>query len=68
MTQAIRPWCAIAVYPGLKEFIGGTVVLPADAQSHEIEAALRDHFATFIPPGFKVIKPVAGAMFFQGEA
>lgn len=66
MTTSIRPWCAEAQYPGKRAFIGGTITMPADAQSHEIEAALRDHFLTFIPPGFVIIKPVCGAIFFQG--
>ena len=65
---AVRPWCAVARYQGLQEFIGGTVVLPADAQSHEVIAALTAHFDQFLPPGFEVIRPVAGSLFFNGEA
>lgn len=67
MTDAIRPWCAEAQFPGLKPFIGGTVVLPADAPSHAIEAALRDYFSTFLPPGFVILRPICGALFFQGD-
>lgn len=65
MTGAIRPWCAKVRYPGLKPFLGGTVVIPADAQAHEIEAALRKHFLTFLPPGFEIIEPLCGALFFS---
>ena len=64
MTQ-IRPWCARAVYPGLKDFMVGTVTLPADARHDEIEAALKAHAAEFLPPGFIIIEPVCGAIFFQ---
>lgn len=64
MTSAIRPWCAKARYPGLEPFLGGTVVMPADAPSHEIEPAMHEHFLTFLPPGFEIIEPVCGALFF----
>lgn len=67
MTRAIRPWCAEARYPGLKEFVGGTVIIPADAQAHEIEVALRAHFLTFLPPGFAIIAPMCGALVFAEE-
>ena len=39
--------------------------MPADAQSHEIEAALIAHFLTFLPPGFVIIEQKCGAIFFQ---
>jgi hypothetical protein len=67
MTDAIRPWCAVAAYPGLAEFTLGTITMPADARHDQIEAALADHAASFLPPGFTIIKPVCGALFFQGE-
>jgi hypothetical protein len=41
--------------------------MPADAQHHEIEAALVAHFLTFLPPGFSIIEPMCGALFFHGE-
>jgi hypothetical protein len=63
--SAIRPWCAKAQFPGLKTFIGGTVTMPADARSDEIENALHAHFLTFLPAGFNIIEPVCGALFFQ---
>lgn len=63
----IRPWCAVAIYPGLAEFTLGTITMPADARHDEIEAALAKHAAQFLPPGFKIIKPMCGALFFQGE-
>jgi hypothetical protein len=63
-----RPWCAKARYPGLREFIGGTVMIPSRAQSHEIEAALVAHFLTFLPPGFVIVEPVCGVIFFNSEA
>lgn len=65
--KAIRPWCAQARYPGLEPFVGGTITLPSDAKSHEIERALSEHFLTFIPPGFEIIKPMCGVLFFQPE-
>lgn len=65
--KAIRPWCAVAVYPGLAEFTLGTITMPADARHDEIEAALAEHAAMFLPPGFKIIKPMCGALFFQRE-
>lgn len=61
----IRPWCAKAVYPGLKPFIGGTVTLDASAQSHEVMAALESDFLTFLPPGFEIIEPMCEAIFFE---
>lgn len=67
MTDAIRPWCAKAIYPGLAEFTLGTITMPADARYDQIEAALADHAALFLPPGFTIIKPICGALFFQGE-
>ena len=67
MTDAIRPWCAKAVYPGLREFVGGTIAMPADAAAHEIEAALDAHFRTFLPDGFKIVEPACGALFFQPD-
>lgn len=67
MKTAIRPWCAKAQYPGLEPFLGGTVILPAEAQSHEVEAALIAHFRKFLPDGFKLIEPVCGALFFHEE-
>jgi hypothetical protein len=63
----VRPWCAKAVFPGLKEFILGTIVMPADAASHEIETALYDHAHKFLPSGFKIIEPLCGAIFFVPE-
>ncbi|WP_143732990.1 hypothetical protein [Pontibaca methylaminivorans] len=69
MRNANRPWCAKARYPGLDPFLGGTVVMPADAASHEVETALIEHFRRFLPDGFEIIEPVCGALFFtEGEA
>lgn len=65
MSEAIRPWCAKAIYPGLKPFIGGTVILPANAQAHEVMAALEAHFHTFLPAGFEIIESMCGAIFFS---
>jgi hypothetical protein len=63
--NAIRPWCAVAQYPGLKRFHVGTITMPEDARHDQIVAALRDHAMTFLPPGFDIILPVCGAIFFQ---
>lgn len=65
MTNAIRPWCAKIQYTGLKSCHAGTITMPANAKSHEIEAALMAHFLTFLPPGFTIIEQMCGAMFFQ---
>lgn len=67
MTQAVRPWCGEAVYPGLEPFALGTIIMPHDAQHHEIEAALHRHALTFLPDGFEIIRPVCGALFFNAE-
>ena len=67
MTDAIRPWCAKARFPGLAVFLGGTVTLPFKARHDEIVAALEAHFLEFLPPGFEIIEPVCGALFFQEE-
>ena len=66
--DAIRPWCAMAQFPGKKPFIGGTVIIHASANSSEIIDALRAHFLTFLPEGFEIVKPIAGAIFFNGDA
>lgn len=60
----VRPWCAKAVYSDLEEFILGSIVLPEDMPTHEIEQALYDHAHTFLPTGFKIIEPLCGAIFF----
>lgn len=64
---AIRPWCATAQYPGLSRFLVGTITLPADARADEIEAALAAHASAFLPPGFSIIEPLCGAIFFAPE-
>jgi hypothetical protein len=64
---AIRPWCAVAQYPGLRRFRVGTVTMPAEARHDEIMAGLRDHALTILPPGFTIIRPQAGSLFFQPE-
>lgn len=63
----VRPWCAKAVFPGLKEFILGTIVLPENTASHAIEQALYDHAHGFLPTGFKIVEPRCGAIFFVPE-
>lgn len=65
MKEAIRPWCAKAQYPGLKPFIMGNITMPSDARHDEIVDALQAHALTFIPPGFIIIEPMGGALFFQ---
>lgn len=67
MRPAIRPWCAVARFPGKERFLAGTITLPAEAQAPEIDRALRGHFLRFLPDGFEIIQPVAGALFFQAE-
>lgn len=63
--RQIRPWCAIAQFPGLKKFRFGTITLPVEARHDEIVAALRTHALTFLPDGFEIIEPRCGALFFQ---
>ena len=65
--KSIRPWSAKAQYPGLATFVLGTVVLPKEARHDEIVSALQDHAATFLPPGFEIIEPMCGALFFWGS-
>ena len=65
MAKGIRPWCAQIRFPGLQPCFAGNITMPADAQSHEIEAALIAHFLTFLPPGFVIIEQKCGAIFFQ---
>jgi hypothetical protein len=67
MKEANIPWCADAQYPGLRQFLCGTIVMKSDAQHHEIEAAMRDHMAGFLPPGFAVLRMRRGALFFTGS-
>ena len=67
MTEAIRPWCAKASFPNLKPFIVGTVTVPASARYDEVVEALSQHALTFLPPGFTIIEPICGAIFFQPE-
>ena len=66
-TPAIRPWCALVRYPGLLPFTLGTVIVDAKATSEEAMKALHDHALTFIPPGFEIIRPLAGSLFFQPD-
>lgn len=63
----VRPYCARARFPGREPFIGGTVAVPEGARHDEIIAALREHFLTFLPDGFEIISPVAGALFFSED-
>lgn len=65
MNEAIRPWCAVAQYPGLQEFLVGTVTMPAGARHDEVEKALYKCASEFLPPGFLIMKPMCGAVFFQ---
>jgi hypothetical protein len=69
MPAAIRPWCAKAQYPGLQPFFVGTAIVDAEARHDEIVAALEAHARTFLPPGFQIIEPMCGALFFvpQGD-
>lgn len=68
MAPAIRPWCAVAQYPGKLSFLVGTVQVPATARHDEIIAALRDYALTFLPDGFDIIEPRCGSLFFQEAA
>ena len=67
MTNAVRPWCAIAQYPGLKRFLVGTVALTDKARHDEIIDALTTHALTILPPGFTIIEPRCGALIFQED-
>lgn len=63
--QAIRPWCGKSQYPGLKPFTMGTITMPAEARHDEIVEALYKHALTFLSPGFTIIQPMCGALFFH---
>jgi hypothetical protein len=63
----IRPWCAIATFPGKKPFLCGTIAMPADAHTHTVETALNDFLLTLFPEGFQIIEIKCGSLFFQGE-
>jgi hypothetical protein len=65
--KPLRPWCAQAEYPGLRRFYVGTVNLPHDTPSHEIETALSLHALTFLPEGFRLVGIECGALFFSPE-
>ena len=67
MTDAIRPWCAVAKFPGMEPFLMGTVTLPAGARQDEIEAALQAHGKSMLPDGFAILDMKCGALFFHGE-
>jgi hypothetical protein len=67
MTPAVRPWCAIAQYPGLQRFLVGTVMLPANARHDEINDALTTHALTILPPGFSIIEQRCGDLIFQED-
>ena len=62
-----RAWCAKVKYPGLKEFILGTVVLDARATHQEVCRALSELWADFSPHPEPSIEPIPGALFFQPE-
>lgn len=63
--EKIKPWCAVAQYPDKKKLWCGTITMPANAQYHEIEAAMRNHMLQFLPNGFEITDLVCGALFFQ---
>lgn len=65
--RGMIPWCAKAVYPGLKPIIFGTVKVPADARHDQIIAALEAEMLQHLPPGFQIIEPMRGALFFSPE-
>ena len=51
--NAIRPWCALAQYPGKRRFRVGTITMPAALTS------------SMLPEGFEIIEPLCGALVFQ---
>lgn len=65
--RGVRPWCARARYPGLREFRFGTVVIDAAAQAPEIDAALRAAALDVLPPGFEIVGHEAGSVFFAPD-
>jgi hypothetical protein len=62
-----RYWCAFAQYPGKAPFLLGSTMLPIDAQTHEIEAALVQLWGEISPHPAPKITPVAGALYFTPE-
>jgi len=65
LTCMTRPWCGVAQFPGLAQFMIGTVHLPVGARHDEIVAALEAAALRFLPPGFQIIEPQCGAIFFS---
>lgn len=62
-----RYWCAFAQYPGKAQFLFGSAMLPIDAKSHEVEAALLKIWSEMSPHPAPRITPVAGAVHFVPE-
>ncbi len=62
--KKVRPWCAIAKYPGKKPFCVGTVVLPDDTRHDCVIDALYEHAYQSLPDGFTIVELVPGALFF----
>jgi hypothetical protein len=60
-----RSWCAKACYSGCEPFIFGSVMLPADAKFHEVEAALLALWKSISPHPAPRIEPVPGLLVFQ---
>lgn len=62
--KAFRQWCAVAQYPGLRDFMVGTAQARHDAPMHEVEIAIRSVADSFLPPGYAIKNMVPGAIWF----
>ena len=63
----MRPWCALARYPGLDPFHYGTVSLRPQDGEEAARIALAERMLTRLPPGFEILSVMRGSMVFQGD-
>lgn len=60
-----RTWIAQACYPGLKEFIAGTVFTDRESSEETARQMLYDHMLTFLPEGFEILAVMPGYVVVQ---
>lgn len=57
-----RTWIARARYPGLDDFIVGTVFTAREASEETARALLLEYILTILPPGFEILAVMPGAV------
>lgn len=57
-----RTWIARARYPGLEEFIAGTVFTDRQASEETARPLLHEYMLTFLPAGFEILAVMPGAV------